>query len=104
MAETNKLEIELEQVKRRWQTNIQVLFVIRENQTQAKSKRAGSPYSDWTTLDTNVERKRKWVEIDLIDTDSVRVKTVKQKLLEALLEQEGLCRTGLNQFKSHDLI
>ena len=104
MAETNKLEIELEQVKRRWQTNIQVLFVIRENQTQAKSKSAGSPYSDWTTLDTNVERKPKWVEIDLIDTDSERVKIVKQKLLEALLEQEGLCRTGLNQFKSHDLI
>ena len=104
MAETNKLEIELEQVKRRWQTNIQVLFVIRENQTQAKSKIAGSPYSDWTTLDTNVERKRKWVEIDLIDTDSERVKTAKQELFEVLLEQEGLCRTGLNQFKSHDLI
>jgi len=51
MAETNKLEIELELVKRRWQTNIQVLFVIRENQTLAKSKRAGSPYLDWTTLD-----------------------------------------------------
>ena len=81
MAETNKLEIELEQVKRRWQTNIQVLFVIRENQTQAKSKIVGSPYSDWTTLDTNVERKRKWVEIDLIDTDSERVKTAKQELL-----------------------
>ena len=91
MAETNKLEIELEQVKRRWQTNIQVLFVIRENQTLTKSKRAGSPYLDWTTLDTNVERKRKWVEIDLIDTDSERVKTAKQELLEALLEQEGLC-------------
>ena len=91
MAETNKLEIELEQVKRRWQTNIQVLFVIRENQTLAKSKRTGSPYLDWTTLDTNVERKRKWVEIDLIDTDSERVKTSKQELLEALLEQEGLC-------------
>ena len=48
------------------------------------------------TLDTNVERKRKWVEIDLIDTDSERVKTAKQELLEALLEQEGLCWTGLN--------
>ena len=33
MAETNKLEIELEQVKRGWQTNIQALYVIRENQT-----------------------------------------------------------------------
>ena len=50
MAETNKLEIELEQVKRRWQTNIQVLFVIRENQTLAKSKRPGLPYLDWTTF------------------------------------------------------
>ena len=88
MAETNKLEIELEQVKRRWQTNIQVLFVIRENQTLAKSKRAGSPYLDWTTLDTNVERKR--VKIDLIDNDSERVKIAKQELLEALLEQKGL--------------
>ena len=88
MAETNKLEIELEQVKRRWQTNIQVLFVIRENQTLAKSKRL--PFLDWTTLDTSVERKRKWVDInDLIDTDSERVKAAKQELLEALLEQEG---------------
>ena len=26
MPETNKLEIELEQVKRRWQTNIQVKY------------------------------------------------------------------------------
>ena len=50
---------------------------FRDNQTLAKSKRAGSPYLDWTTLDTNVERKRKWVEIDLIDTDSERVKTAK---------------------------
>ena len=90
MAETNKLEIELEQVKRRWQTNIQVLFVIRENQTLAKSKRAGSPFLDWTTLDTTVDRKRKWVDInDLIDTDSERVKKAKQELLDALLEQEG---------------
>ena len=53
MAETNKLEIELEQVKRRWQTNIQVLFVIHENQTLAKSKTAGLPYLDWTTLYTS---------------------------------------------------
>ena len=90
MAETNKLEIELEQVKRGWQTNIQALYVIRENQTLAKSKRAGSPFLDWTTLDTSVERKRKWVDInDLIDTDSPRVKKAKQELLEALLEQEG---------------
>ena len=67
------------------------LSVIRENQTLAKSKRAGSPFLDWTTLDTSVERKRKWVEIDLIDTDSERDKAAKQELLEALLEQEGLC-------------
>ena len=68
------------------------LSVIRENQVLAKSKRAGSPFLDWTTLDTNVERKRKWVDInDLIDTDSPRVKKAKQELLEALLEQEGLC-------------
>ena len=68
------------------------LSVIRENQTLAKSKRAGSPFLDWTTLDTTVERKRKWVDInDLIDTDSARVKKAKQELLEALLEQEGLC-------------
>ena len=66
------------------------LSVIRENQTLAKSKRAGSPFLDWTTLDTSVERKRKWVDInDLIDTDSPRVKKAKQELLEALLEQEG---------------
>ena len=66
------------------------LSVIRENQTLAKSKRAGSPFLDWTTLDTTVERKRKWVDInDLIDTDSPRVKKAKQELLEALLEQEG---------------
>ena len=70
--------------------------MIRENQTLAKSKRAGLPYLDCTTLDTNVDQKRKWVEIDLIDTDSERVKTAKQELLEALLEQEGLCWTGLN--------
>ena len=64
--------------------------MIRENQTLAKSKRAGSPFLDWTTLDTSVERKRKWVDInDLIDTDSERVKAAKQELLEALLEQEG---------------
>ena len=66
------------------------LSVIRENQTLAKSKRAGSPFLDWTTLDTSVDRKRKWVDInDLIDTDSERVKAAKQELLEALLEQEG---------------
>ena len=64
--------------------------MIRENQTLAKSKRAGSPFLDWTTLDTSVERKRKWVDInDLIDTDSERVKAAKQELREALLEQEG---------------
>ena len=63
--------------------------MIRENQTLAKSKRAGSPFLDWSTLDTKVDRKRKWVEIDPIDTDSPRVKKAKQELLEALLEQEG---------------
>ena len=66
------------------------LSVIRENQTLAKSKRAGSPFLDWTNLDTSVERKRKWVDInDLIESDSPRVKKAKQELLEALLEQEG---------------
>ena len=83
----SELEIGIELVKRRWQENIQIISVIRENKKIKRSKRLASPVTDWSVLDT-VVRKRKLVDININDVDSEAVKYAMLALQKAL-KMEG---------------
>lgn len=79
----SELKIGIELVKHRWQENIQIVSVIRENKKTKRSKRLASPVMDWSVLDT-VVRKRKLVDININDVDSEAVKNAKLALQKAL--------------------
>ena len=79
----SELEIGIELVKRRWQENIQIISVIRENKKIKRSKRLASPVTDWSVLDT-VVKKRRLVDININDVDSEAVKYAKLALQKAL--------------------
>ena len=84
-AESNsELEIGIELVKRRWQENIQIISVVRENKKIKRSKRLASPVTDWSVLEDTVVRKRKLVDINISDLDSEAVKYAKLALQKAL--------------------
>ena len=80
----SELEIGIELVKRRWQENIQIISVIRENKKIKRSKRLASPVTDWSVLEDTVVRKRKMVDININDLDSEAVKYAKLALQKAL--------------------
>ena len=80
----SELEIGIELVKRRWQENIQIISVVRENKKIKRSKRLASPVTDWSVLEDTVVRKRKLVDININDLDSEAVKYAKLALQKAL--------------------
>ena len=80
----SELEIGIELVKRRWQENIQIISVVRENKKIKRSKRLASPVTDWSVLEDSVVRKRKLVDININDLDSEAVKYAKLALQKAL--------------------